>query len=167
MFDEKLLSLYKDSQKNLSSETEVHLKVTPVQTELYSLYAIPYLSRRKVKTDKALLEFYRTMMEKPSMKRAPDLNKLRREHLDRGKMESTVIAQVLVWCEETFFVKDSSSGKIVQGIELNGTQRIPHLIRMETTVKTTKDETSGTFRNVQDNWVITDIDDLVEGNLIV
>ena len=100
------------------------------------------------------------------MERAPDLNKLRREHLETGNVESTVIAQVLVWCEETFYVKDATSGEVLQGVELNGTRKIPHLIRMETTVRTTKSD-AGSFRNEQGNWIITDIDDIADGNLIV
>ena len=106
------------------------------------------------------------MLNKPSMDRGPDLNKLRREHLETGIMESTVIAQVLVWCNEVFYVKDVDSGTILQGRGDGESRNIPHLVRMEMTVKTDKDD-SGRFRNLMGNWIITDIDDLLEGNLIV
>jgi hypothetical protein len=39
------------------------------------------------------------------------------------------------------------------------------VVRMEMTVKTQKHD--GQFANLQDEWLITDIDDLLEGNLVV
>jgi len=167
MFEEKLLSLYDTAKANIDKETEICLKTIPYSAELVSLYSIPYISRGNTKHDKDLLTFYRKMMEKTSRDRTNDLNKLRKDKLERGIMESTVIAQVLVWCNEVFYVKDVESGKILQGTDDEDTIRnVPHLVRMESTVKTTKDD-SGVFRNIQEDWIITDIDDLLEGNLIV
>ena len=42
-----------------------------------------------------------------------------------------------------------------------------HLVRMEMTVKTIKNGTNGSFRNTLDNSIITDIDDMMEGNLVI
>ena len=42
-----------------------------------------------------------------------------------------------------------------------------HLVRMEMTVKTEKNGTNGSFRNTLDNWISTDIDDMMEGNLVI
>lgn len=166
MFEEKVISLFQSAKANIDKETDICLKTIPYSAELVSLYSIPYLSRRNTKSDKNLLSFYRAMMEKPSRDRVDDLNKLRKDKLEKGIMESTVIAQVLVWCNEVFYVKDVASGKVLQGTDDEDTLRnIPHLVRMESTVKTTKDEV-GTFRNVQEDWIITDIDDMLEGNLI-
>jgi hypothetical protein len=209
MMDQKLISLYQSTKDNYflttaggagdhatktttaAAETEVCLQTVVVREELVSLYSIPYISRSNIKNDRPLLEFYRTMLEKPSMNRAPDLNKLRQEHLEMGIMESTVIAQVMVWCNEIFYVKDVATGAILQGHyhhqdpthngddnddddnnnggDDNSPARprlVQHLVRMEMTVKTDK-TASGSFRNVQENWIITDIDDLLDGNLIV
>jgi hypothetical protein len=167
MFEEKLIALYQSAKENISEEVEVCLKTIPYSAELVTLYAIPYISRRNTKSDKALLKFYRKMMEKPSMDRTEDLNKLRKEKLEHGIMESTVIAQVMVWCNEVFYVKDLESGQVIQGSDDNDTVRnVPHLVRMESIVKTTKDS-GGVFRNVQEDWVITDIDDMLDGNLVV
>lgn len=168
MLEEKLIALYQSAKENnISEEVEVCLKTIPYSAELVSLYAIPYISRRNIKSDKALLNFYRTMMKKPSMDRTEDLNKLRKDKLEKGIMESTVIAQVLVWCHEVFYVKKVDSGEVIQGTADNDTARnVPHLVRMESTVKTTKDA-GGAFRNVQEDWIITDIDDMLDGNLIV
>lgn len=173
---------------------EVRLHMKPYQSKLVSLYAIPYMSRKLAEDDPHYLTFYRNMLSKPSMDRAPDLSLLRQEYLDdQGKMESTVIAQVLVWCHEVFFVRHLPSGKILQGQEImyqngatgataygngesesgnssSGTQirqQIPHLVRMEKTVLTVKDPLTGAFVNQQGNWIITDIDDLLGGNFVI
>ena len=156
-----------------NSKLEIRLKMIPYDTEFISLYCIPYVSRHNASADPALKKFYQNMLEKPSGERAPDLNKLRREHLETGHMESTVIAQCIVWCNELFYVRDVTSGKIIQGIDGRNdvgeeeTQQIPHLVRMERTVLTQKDQSSGKFHNVQGDWIITDIDDLLDGNLVV
>jgi hypothetical protein len=166
----KMIELYQSSLQNKTTgDYEVRLQTLPYSAELISLYCIPYISRANVKNNKPLKEYYRNMLNKPSMERPPDLNKLRKEHLEMGIMESTIIAQVLVWCHEIFYVKDLATGEVVQGEEpTDETQEpksIPHLVRMEMTVKTQKHE--GAFANVQDKWLITDIDDLLEGNLVV
>jgi hypothetical protein len=154
-------------------KVEIRLKMIPYDTEFISLYCIPYLSRHNADADPTLKEFYQRMLEKPSGERAPDLNRLRREHLETGHMESTVIAQCVVWCNEVFYVRDVRSGKIVQGVDGRNdtgeeeTKRVPHLVRMERTVLTRKDQSSGKFHNIQGDWIITDIDDLLGGNLIV
>lgn len=168
MMDEKVISFYQSAKENLTfyEQVEVCLKTVPFSAEVISLYSIPYVSRSNTQKDPALLEFYRTMLNKPSMDRAPDLNQLRRKYLETGIMESTVIAQVLVWCNEIFYVKDVASGKVLQGKEDAESRNIPHLLRMEMTVKTEKDA-AGTFRNSQGNWTITDIDDHLDGNLLV
>lgn len=169
ILETKLVDLYQRSIENTSIEdgTEICLRSEPYSSELVSLYCIPYISRANMKTDPNLLEFYRRMLEKRTAERQSDLAKLRKEQLETGKMESTVIAQVLVWCKEKFYVKDSTSGALLQGEDAEEGRNIPHLVRMEMTVKTEKDPTFGRFVNKHHNWIITDIDDLVDGNLIV
>jgi hypothetical protein len=90
-------------------------------------------------------------------------------------MESTIIAQCLVWCDEIFYVKDLTTGQIVQGQQdekdssstTPEMQKTPHLVRMERTVVTKRDPITGNFTNDQEDWIITDIDDLLGGNLLV
>lgn len=167
MFDEKVVAFFQTAKQNITKETEICLKTVPYSAELVSLYSIPYISRRNTKSDKALVEFYRNMMRKPSVHRKDDLDKLRKDKFEGGTMESTVIAQVLVWCNEVFYVKDVESGKVIQGTDdLDTTRNVPHLVRMESTVKTTKTG-DGKMRTIQEDWIITDIDDMLEGNLIV
>jgi len=100
-------------------QIEFRLLMEPYQSELISLYSIPYMSRKLGTDDPNYLISYRNMLSKPSRERAPDLSMLRSEYLDgQGRMESTVIAQVVVWCHEIFYVKHLASGKILQGQEV-------------------------------------------------
>ena len=165
MMEEKVISLYQSSFGSVNGEYEVRLQTLPYSAELISLFCLPYISRAKVKQDLALRKFYRIMLEKPSAARTPDLIKLEKDNLDAGKIEYTVIAQVLVWCQEIFYVKDVSNGKIIQGVVNDSPRNVPHLVRMEMTVN--KEKHNGQFSNQKDFWIITEIDDLLEGNLIV
>ena len=188
VFDEKVIELYESSIKEVMKTVNIdsiansdskqyfklRLKMIPYDYQFITLYAIPYLSRRNAKSDPNLLTFYREMLDKSSGERAPYLSQLRLEHLEgKGYMESTIIAQVLLWCNEIFYVQDTRTGEIVQGQNEEDSsttpemQQIPHLVRMERTVITKRDPTTGKFKNEQEDWIITDIDDLLDGNLLV
>jgi hypothetical protein len=165
MLEAKFLEIYKTSTTN-AGEAEICLKCKPHSAELISLYCIPYISRSNVLEEASLVAFYRSMLEKRAMDRQEDLALLRKDYMETGRMESTVIAQVMVWCNEIFYVKDKNTGDLLQGQDDETSKNVPHLVRMEMTVKTEKGNNGG-FLNSQSNWIITDIDDLVEGNLIV
>ncbi|KAL3936190.1 MAG: hypothetical protein SGBAC_008443 [Bacillariaceae sp.] len=167
MLEKQLLDLYQSSAKNIADDIEIFLKSKPYSAELVSLYCIPYISRSNILSEPSLLTFYKKMLEKNAVEKQADLAQLRKTHLETGKMESTVIAQVLVRCKERFYVKDTASGKIVQGTDDDKEKEVPHLVRMEMIVKTVKDSSLGNFRNDHGNWIITDIDDVVGGNLVV
>ncbi len=179
IFDEKAIALYHSSISEVANHPEtqrfeLRLKMVPCDFKFVTLYAIPYLSRRNSKGDPELLDFYNKMLNETSSRRAPYLSKLRQEHLEnKGYMESTIIAQCLVWCDELFHVKNLTTGKIVQGREADedesSTQmrKIPHLVRMERTVITKKDPSTGNFENEGEDWIVTDIDDLLGGNLLI
>ena len=190
IFQEKVIELYRSSVNEVAKrgnndatndedETkrfELRLKMTPYDCEFITLYAIPYLSRRNAVGDPDLLTFYSDMLNTSSTGRAPYLSQLRQEHLEKkGYMESTIIAQCLVWCEELFYVKDLETNKILQGREkskedsssASHRQKTPHLVRMERTVVTKRGSTTGKFENEQEDWIITDIDDLLGGNLVI
>jgi hypothetical protein len=86
----------------------------------------------------------------------------------RGVTESTVICQVLVSCDEIFWVKDLATGTIIQGHEDGQIRKVWHLVRMEMVVET--HPAKGPilpFKQKQGNWQLTDIDDLLEGNLVI
>ena len=167
MMERKFVSRYTRFRETIrGKDIELCLKVLPVSAELYSLYCIPYISRHNIQTDPNLMEFYQKMLLKPSSERAPDLFELRQQHLENGVMESTVIAQIIVWCNEIFYVKDVATGNVLQGHEDTKGKNVPHLIRMEKVIRTEK-KPDGSFRNVQGDWIISDLDDLMEGNLII
>lgn len=191
MFQKKMVELYQSSVTEIVAKTldnddsanppdekqsfELRLKMIPSDYEFTTLYAIPYLSRRNAKGDPDLVAFYDKMLNETSTRRAPYLSKLRQEHLEtNGYMESTIIAQCLVWCEEVFYVKNLSTGEIVQGREEKDpastepeAQKTPHLVRMERTVITKRNTDTGKYKTEQENWIITDIDDLLDGNLLI
>ena len=167
IMDDQLIQLYQSALHQAKpGEYEVRLKTLPYSAEVVSLYTIPYVSRTNLQHNPALKETYRTMLNQPSAERAPHLNKLRKEYLENGTMESTVIAQVLVWCRELFWIKDKVSGNVLLGEELDEPRNIPHLVRMEMTVKSKKSD-NGQFTNLTGDWRLTDIDDLLEGNLVL
>ena len=57
---------------------------------------------------------------------------------------------------------------IIQGQQLDKPRKVFHLVRMEMVVESfVKDSGIFPFRNEQGNWQITDIDDLLEGNLML
>ena len=174
IFEQKAIDLYNSSVNEIGNRSEKErfelcLKMIPRDFKFVTLYAIPYLSRRNAKSDPELLTFYGKMLKEESSKRAPYLSKLRQDHLENnGYMESTIIAQCLVWCDELFYVKNLSTGEIIQGKDSSTEmQRTPHLVRMERTVVTKKDQATGKFDNLQEDWIITDIDDLLGGNLVI
>ena len=174
IFEQKAIELYNSSVNEIGNRSEKErfelcLKMIPRDFKFVTLYAIPYLSRRNAKSDPELLTFYGKMLKEESSKRAPYLSKLRQDHLENnGYMESTIIAQCLVWCDELFYVKNLSTGEIMQGRDSSTEmQRTPHLVRMERTVVTKKDQATGKFDNLQEDWIITDIDDLLGGNLVI
>lgn len=77
---------------------------------------------------------------------------------EAGQVETTVFADVTVHCEERFWVKDLELGQIIQG-SASGPRKVLHTIRLERVM--TLSEQRG--RSLGE-WMITDIDDLLEGN---
>ncbi len=80
-----------------------------------------------------------------------------------AEMESTVIAQVLITCDEVFSVTDVETGMIMQG---NGKQqRVFHLVRLEVPVKEHISQDEGKPLFEIGSWQIVDWDDLEDGNI--
>ena len=76
-----------------------------------------------------------------------------------GKVETTLFADVVVQCEERFWVKDVESGAIVQGNGDGKVRSVLHALRLER-VSTF---VPGKGRQIKD-WLVTDVDDLLDGN---
>lgn len=77
---------------------------------------------------------------------------------ERGQLETTIIADFVVYCRETFQVKDLSTNEIVQG---DGTERIvAHVVSMERDISLVPVNDAMFIR--QGNWQIVGIDDLID-----
>ncbi len=159
--------------------------------KIVSLFVFPFLSRDQVnRGDPHHIRKYSKLLdaisasedendEKANSSYAHSLElsrELMEDFRQKGVMENTILCQVLVPCLETFWVKDTTTGKILQG---DANQRpVLHLVRFEQTTKTyivqgsekTNDSMSSRlfpFRHELGEWKITDIDDLCDGNLLI
>ena len=184
----------KQKYRRATISVDFQFGMVPYKTELVTLFSIPYISRTNIQTDKKLLALYQEMLEQPASHRPAYLRQLRSRYLDADQhappaegmeMESTVIAQCLVWCHEAFAITDPCTGHVFQGSSSSSLQsttttndtttnttnirKIPHLVRMERTVVTKKDPRTGNVYNDLSlhDWIITDIDDVLHGNLIL
>jgi len=159
--------------------------------KIVSLFVFPFLSREQVnRGDPHHIRKYSKLLD--AISASEDENdenanssyahslELSRELVEdfrqKGVMENTILCQVLVPCLETFWVKDTTTGKILQGDTIQ--RPVLHLVRFEQTTKTyivrgsekTNDSMSSRFfpfRHELGGWKITDIDDLCDGNLLI
>jgi hypothetical protein len=76
-----------------------------------------------------------------------------------GTIETTLFAEVFVYCDEVFRVTDLQTGALLQGYDDGKIRQVLHGVRLERLVSWTP-ETGKT----KGNWMITDIDDLLDGN---
>ena len=184
MIDEKLLRLY-ESAKEFGKETmNVKLEMTTTpgpngdthhqqQPEIVNLFVFPFLSRTALKDVPGFQHRYRRMVDAIAINdwtlARNELDDVMKRWVEKGWTESTVIAQVLVPCDEIFYVKDSRTGEVLQGHGDEKARRVVHLVRFEMVVRSyLKDD--GSFipvRNELGTWKVTDIDDLLEGNLLL
>jgi hypothetical protein len=184
MMEEKLRKLYKASHEFGRDQMQIVLQTEPIDCELVSLMTIPFLTREAVKKDHSLLHSYRKVYRaltegkvdgfdsestsyfellKASYQQMIEFGRTRVQVQDDvGILESTVIAQVLVTCDEKFSVTDVATGTLVQG---NGaTQTVTHLVRLEVVVQQ-KFQLGGKGMTEVGSWQIVDWDDLLGGNL--
>ena len=156
--------------------------------KIVSLFVFPYLSRNVIEQgDKIRLRKYEKLLDLITASNKDDDDsessytqslELSRDLMDdfsrRRVSENTVICQVLVPCRETFWVKDTATGAILQGDPEPRT--VLHLVRFEQTTRTHIDRDGDNnsyssrffpFRHELGQWTITDIDDLCDGNLLL
>jgi len=167
MMQENLSGIYEHAR--LSDELEVTLRMSPVSAELQSMLIIPALTRSIVKeTPRLKHAFLRDLLAKiehqPSGWEAFRIGQRHFYELDdqtRDPITNTssisLIAQTQVFCREAFSVRDRKTGELLQG---DGAIRIvPHLVRFEMVVRVGGSEPG------LGSWIITDWDDLLEGNV--
>lgn len=183
MMEEKLRKLYEASHKFGRDQMRIVLQTKPKDCELVSLMTIPFLTRESVKKDHSLRHTYQKVYRALTQGRIDNAesmsllefgragyDKVRDFALSRvqiqddyGILESTVIAQVLVTCDEKFAVTDVATGSLIQG---NGdTQTVTHLVRLEVVVQQKMKLGGGEETSEVGSWQIVDWDDLLGGNL--
>ena len=91
--------------------------------------------------------------------------------MNRQYIENTVIAQVLLPCYETFCVIDQHTNDIVQGSRRQR-RKVVHLVRFEMVTKTYIIQNDiynrwFPFETELGQWIITDIDDVCNGNVLL
>ena len=171
MVESKLQSLYESAHENGKDKILVKLETKPNKADILNLFCFPFLSRKRLKADPSLLHRYRRMLgymvTSPNEAR-PLFRQMVAEFQESGLTESTVISQVLLLCDECFAVKDVATGAVIQGHEDGKFRQVYHLVRMEMVVETRPNARGlSRFSSTPGNWQITDIDDLLEGNLLL
>ncbi|CAJ1924799.1 unnamed protein product [Cylindrotheca closterium] len=170
MVEKKLLSLFHDAQEYGKDQLQVRLEFKPKNAHMVNLFVFPFLSRNLLKIQPEIKDMYTQLLEfmgtnpRDAM---PIYNEFVADFGDRGWTENTVIAQVLVPCEEVFWVKDLATGAIIQGVQDSTPRTVNHLVRMEMVVRSRPTEGFFPFEHEQGNWQMTDIDDLLKGNLLI
>ncbi|KAG7337062.1 hypothetical protein IV203_008194 [Nitzschia inconspicua] len=174
-----LLQLYHTAREfgTESLRVRLEMKSTNEPPVLVNLFAFPFLSRSNHKKRKKkynlLLDSIAESGGISSGGLSPDametVHGFMEEFSQTGKMESTVLCQVLIPCDEIFCVKDAETGRLIQGHADEKFRRVVHLVRFEQTVTAHWTNKGGIFpfRIEPGEWQITDIDDLLEGNLLL
>ena len=171
MVEERLRNLYASACEHGKDQIQVRLQCQPTGAHMVNIFVFPFVSRSYLKKYPELNAKYQELLD--CMNVAPRLampiyHDLVGAYQSRGVMESTVICQVLVACDEIFWVKDLATGATIQGHEDGQVRKVWHLVRMEKVIEThPANRPILPFKHKQGNWQITDIDDLLEGNLLL
>lgn len=171
MIEPCLQNLYKSAHEFGKHQLQIKLDCRPTQARMENLFVFPFLSRRALKATPGLKDQYRQLLQvmaESPRDSIPIYQDLARGMAESGMAESTVICQVLIECDEVFWVKDLSTGAILQGYEDEKFRKVFHLVRFEMVVETVpRDHPIVPFRMVPGRWQITDIDDHLDGNLMI
>lgn len=161
MVDRKLSSLYQSARESGKDQIQVRLECKLIKDDprltplMVNTFIFPFLTRKLLKDTPEAGKAYMELLQNPSV---PGATKFLQSFDDLDAIDHTVICQVVVPCEEVFWVKHLASGEILQGIEDEEFRFVWHLIRMEMEISSSLETR---------NWKLTDIDDLLGGNLIV
>lgn len=170
MVEAKLRSLFEDAREYGKDQIQVRLDCKPMNGHFVNLFVFPFLSRNLLQIQPDIKDNYMQLLDfmgtnpRDAM---PIYNDFVADFGERGWTEHTVIAQVLVPCEEVFWVKDLKTDAIIQGVHNETPRTVVHLVRMEMVVRSTPVEGFFPFEHEQGNWQMTDIDDLLGGNLLL
>ncbi|GKY96823.1 hypothetical protein MPSEU_000641500 [Mayamaea pseudoterrestris] len=165
MLDKPLRRVFQSAHESGRDQLIVSLKSEPKRALLYTIFGVPFLTKARAEADTSLLSRIRDLLS--LVREDPDtafggINDFIRQETAWGKskMDTTIEMQVLVECEEQFQVRDRKTGVLLQGPEDGLVRTVMHLVRLETIVSWRGRFPSWPSRT-QENWVVTDIDDLV------
>jgi len=184
MMDTTVFDLYEYQHP---SSLSVLLQMQVQSAKLENLHLVPFLTRHMVKQNPALRgsvqaiirneviegKLKRKSYMETTMSTAENFEGLilkitqstkeDPEFLDADEnfVTLTIVAQVTVMCYERFRVVDVHTGECVQGDSNAKINLVPHLVRFERVIKISDD-----FKQwYLGSWKITDIDDLLDGNI--
>lgn len=140
---------------------EITLNTKPIDAELHLIHCFPFLSRDAVNADPSKRKEWDEVLSGAADGPAVFYQKLKafgdKEVVERGKIQTTIMADVLVMCLESFRVKDLTTEEVVQG---DGVERtVSHAVRLEMDVilDVTKEESV----YIVSDWRIANVDDMV------
>ena len=159
ILEQSLLELYQNARNSGKSQIQVHLASKPTGAKLHSLHSLPMLSRSYAERyPDRVAEYERIRC--PESRSFESSNKFLNQMLEQtGTIETTLFAEVFLYCDEVFRVSDLQSGALLQGHDDGKIRQVLHGVRLERLVSWTP-ETG----KAKGNWMITDIDDLLDGN---
>lgn len=180
MLDERLVRCYQSAHDQGRDQIRVQLRMRPVVARLDNVIAVPFLTRAEVAKDPSLQQKFREMIltaegyggdvstyqsfskiVKFINDKATDMMLEQMQRRDEPIISNTIIAQVVVGCNEAFAVRDVDSDALIQGKEGDGLNPVLHLVRLE--MQADYNLETKAWRRGQ--WIITDWDDILDGNV--
>jgi len=178
---EPLAKLFQSAAQQGARKLRIQLELTPKRSVFHRLFGIPLISKQLVeKEDNFLLNLF-FKKDKDTDKyvvadqshfvdylRSVALEEMETQERESGdeisefKFATTIAAEAMIICDETFCVWDADTGEVLQGYEDNGTTReVGHMVTMERTYETVLGSGISLMDRTNSNWLMTDCDDLL------
>ncbi len=172
MMEENVLSLYKPIPPKDGGRYHVTLGLRPIGHRLENIFLVPGLTRQDVNNNPSLKGAYQAIekvwAEKGSMDDIREMSKELIRKTSHFGHNRSIIMDVSMDFMEIFQIKDLEKGVVVQGQRGSGSddevpepQFTTHVVRLE---MVTSKGLSANDR-VTGSWYITDIDDMLGGNI--
>jgi len=180
MLETNLISLYKSAHEHNKHQLQITLFSEPKSAQIMSLLSIPFLTRQEVIEKPALKHSFRNIaksLHQLELKKGSQLNffeigdhtaqaldEMANKQIQRNDdnmAQISIVAQVAIQCDEIFKVVDLETGETVQGDPEARKNDVTHLVRFEVVV----DLDPETGMSEVGRWQITDLDDLLDGNI--
>lgn len=179
MLERNLRTLYQTAHEHARHRLRIKLRTEPTSARIESLMVVPCITREHVEQTPALRHSFRNIWKQLDRREnelgrqlgmmevgklvSDELEKLASRMVDSdGILESTVVAQVSILCDEVFTVRDVDLDEVVQGDPGSKVNEVVHLVRFEMVVRV---NLAGGGKAELGTWQITDWDDLLGGNI--